>query len=53
MPVMSSSVTFVTISPIVRISLRHYLITVNCSGGIVLMSSAWNESGPGALLFFK
>jgi hypothetical protein len=46
-PVMSSSVTFVTISPVVRISLSHCWITFNCSGGIVLMSSAWNESGPG------
>ena len=52
-PVISSSVTSVTISPVARISLSHCCITFSCSGGIVLMSSAWNESGPGALLFFK
>jgi hypothetical protein len=52
-PVMSSSVTFVTVSPVVRISLSHCWITFNCSGGLVLMSSAWNESGPADLLFCR
>jgi hypothetical protein len=33
-------VTSVTISPVARISLSHCCITLNCSGGIVLMSSA-------------
>ena len=52
-PVMSSSVTFVTMSPVARISLRHFCITCNCFGDIVLISSAWKESGPGALIFFR
>ncbi len=53
LPFISFSVTLVTNSPLAITSLTHCWRTRICSGGIFLISSTWNLSGPGSLLFEK